>query len=177
MYSMFFASAVPLMVIASFLAFLPTRTANRPPSLRLPLPLLIHIPNSTPRQTRHEHPHPLPISPVLRILPRRDFFREPRARLEQDQVGHGPEAGPVVVRLREVAGPGVQRHPGGLLGEEIRVPREGPEALGEEAAVEVAGGEGGAGGELGGVLVGFFGVLEVCCICCVSGLWEEGWVG
>lgn len=44
------------------------------------------------------------------------------------------------------------------------MPRQGPEALGPEATVEVAGGEGGASGELGGGLVEFFGVLEVCCV-------------
>lgn len=134
------------------------------PSLRLPLIYLIHIRHPLPHQIRYKLPNSLLIDLIVGILLRRDQFREPRARLKEEQVRHGPDAGPIVVRFRNVAGPGVQRHPDGLLGEEIRVPRQGPEALGQEAAVEVAGGEAGAGGELGGGLVGFLRGLEVCCV-------------
>lgn len=81
--------------------------------------------------------------------------------MEQDQIRHSPDAGPVVVGFRHVAGPGVQKHPNGLLGEEVWVAGEGPETSGEEPAVELMGGEVGAGGDFGGALVGLFGVLKV----------------
>ncbi|KAL8765955.1 MAG: hypothetical protein Q9194_006404, partial [Teloschistes cf. exilis] len=47
------------------------------------------------------------------------------------------DAGPVPEIARDVAGPGVEGDPGGLLGEEVGVAGEGPEAGSAEAAVEV----------------------------------------
>lgn len=60
------------------------------------------------------------------------------------------------------AGPNVERHPNGLLGEEIWMAGEGPEAFGVETAVEVRGGESARRWGFGGFLIGVFGGIEIC---------------
>lgn len=129
--------------------------------LHLPHPTLLfhnrHINRS--RQIRQKLRHQPLINLILRVLLRRNQFREPRARLKQKQIRQRPTKRPVIVTKRLKAAPLVQDDPDGLLGDEVGVPGVGEHAAGAEAAVQLCAVP--AEGHFGGRLVLLLCLLEV----------------
>lgn len=66
------------------------------------------------------------------------------------------------IGLCKIAGPGIEECPDGLFGKEVWMPADGPEAGGDKAAVEGCAALFILGGDFGGLVVKFFGLLVVC---------------
>lgn len=89
------------------------------------------------RQTGNEASHASLVLLVLRVLAGADRFGETNATLEDEQKAQDTNAGPLDVGFGAVAVPEVQSEPDGLLTEEVRVTRQGPETTDDEAALQI----------------------------------------
>lgn len=91
------------------------------------------------RETGNEASHASLVFLVLRVLAGADRFGETNATLEDEQKAQDTNAGPLDVGFSAVAVPEVKSEPDGLLTEEVRVTRQGPETTDDEAALQILG--------------------------------------
>lgn len=87
-------------------------------------------------ELRHELMNSALVLLVLWVFASSDLLRKPGAGLEQNQVRSGTNTGPVVYSVRVPAAPLIKAKPDGLLGKEIRVSTESPQAGAAEATVQ-----------------------------------------
>lgn len=127
-------------------------------NLRLQRRLAILFPVRS-KNTRQKPSNSLLVKLVLGVLASGNVLSQRRAARENAQVRQRAGSSPVPPAASAVRGPHVQSDPDGLLGGEVGVAREFPEAGGVEAAVEL--GARVAWLRLCGALVGGFGVVEV----------------
>lgn len=73
---------------------------------------------------------------VLGVFTSGDLLSKPCAGLEENQVRSGTNTGPVVNSVRVPAAPLIKAKPDGLLGKEIRVSTERPQAGAAEATIQ-----------------------------------------
>jgi hypothetical protein len=98
---------------------------------------------------------------VLGIFARTDHLGEPSAGLEQNQVGECAGKGPVCEGVTLEASPLVQSNPNGLLCGKVGVARPTPQASRVEAAVQLLTRVFELGRNLGSLLIGALGLVEV----------------
>lgn len=107
----------------------------------------------------HELMHSALVLLVLWIFASSDLLSKPSAGLEQNQIRSSTNTGPVVHSVRVPAAPLVKAEPDGLLGKEVRVSTESPQARAAEATVQLGACK--LWRDLGCLLIQGFGFVEV----------------